>query len=526
VQLFLGGKLAVVALDLWGSDTGKPLEGDGSADRRGPGSSGASSEPKEPPSALAGAKKRTAKVKSSAKEPALKLEAETQAAVEPRGLLGPAQWAGLLNLLAGHHPHEQATAGSDDEEENGEGQVAAAADGGDDENDEADDADDDDEEENGDAAQAAGSSADTADLTSGAPEGASGAGGGRFEPLLLVVAAEMPFLWMSAPLTPADRAALAAADAQAALAAQPGSVEAQTAAAAARATAASRAASGLGPGPAVGRRVAASVLARNWTHGGHRNELATLVEALLAWRHGARGRDVLLLCGSGGGCGAGLESTLRAVSGAGPLGRWAAAAGQEPSLGMLCSGPVGCDAPLGPPQGFALAGRAGGVAGRDAAFDLGFSHTKVVREKNYAVVTLGVTPASPAGGSSGAAAESSGGGWTGWWSGAVVGGSRMDDAHPLPHRVQADDADDAADGVVSSADAQQASLRFDLEACGAGRFALAQLRAPPWWPRKFVAASDSKTRNTLRWLICECRGVLSHSQALGTRRRMSLCIVL
>jgi len=296
--------------------------------------------------------------------------------------------------------------------------------------------------------------------------------------------------------------------------------------AAARATAASRAASGLGPGPAVGRRVAASVLARNWTHGGHRNELATLVEALLAWRHGARGRDVLLLCGSGGGCGAGLESMLRAVSGAGPLGRWAAAAGQEPSLGMLCSGPVGCDAPLGPPQGFALAGRAGGVAGRDAAFDLGFSHTKVVREKNYAVVTLGVTPASPAGGSSGAAAESSGGGWTGWWSGAVVGGSRMDDAHPLPHRVQADDAEDTADGAVSSADAQQASLRFDLEACGAGRFALAQLRAPPWWPRKFVAASDSKTRNTLRWLICECRGVLSHSQALGTRRRMSLCIVL
>ena len=516
VQLFLDGKLAVVALDLWGSNTGKPLDEITPDEESNLTSSDSGSHVTTESveiSSPSKAKKKALK-KGKASTPALQRETGQKkeeppqgASTEPRGLLGAAQWAGLLNLLAGRHPHQTSGAAGDSNNEDEEAQ--AAENGDDDDEDENigglnDDEDEDDEDEDGEAAGGVDDDDDDEDdeddVANESSESTSASA--RFEPSLLVVAAELPFLWMGAPSSEKDRIPgvtgdASAADAQSGSLANANTKESpqSTPTATPGASAAAETGEGLNnaaPGPTnttlAGRRVAPSVLARNWTHGNHFNELATLFEALLTWRN-KEGREVLLLCGSGGGCEAGLESTLRVLPGQGPLGALAADKNQERTLGMLCSGPIGREAPKVMPQGFNLEGRAGGLPGRDAAYCLGYTHNKVVKDKNYAVVTLGVTPA--------AAATNSGGGggakkvstaWVGWWSGEIVSGRDMDERHPLPHRVQADD-DDGENGDEAQV---AASLRVDMEALGAGRFALSQLRVPSWWDQKFIKRSDGE----------------------------------
>ena len=513
VQLFLGGKVAVVALDLWGSNTGKPLD-EATPDEGNNTGSIVTTESSEVPSSSKAKKKTLKKGNASAQslQPVAatgkKEDSAQSASSEPRGLLGAAQWAGLLNLLSGHHPHQMPGASGDDDNDGEDEDVQAVENGDDDEDenigglhDEDDDEDDDDENGEGQVAGGPGDDDDDDDGVANANDGTNSSST-RFEPSLLVVAAELPFLWMSAPPSEKDRiagvteASTAGIPQSGASAAGPIAKEAPQITATARAGAAGAGADAgeppgngnVAPGPTnttlAGRRVAPSVLARNWTHGHHYNELATLFEALLTWRN-KPGREVLLLCGSGGGCEAGLETTLRVLPGQGPLGALAADKNQERTLGMLCSGPIGREVPKVAPQGFVLEGRAGGVSGRDPAYCLGYTHNRVVKEKNYAVVTLGVTPAAAAAALTSAANTSSvkpTNAWVGWWSGEIVSGREMEERHPLPHRVQADD-DEAQ---------VAASLRLDMESLGAGRLALSQLRAPPWWDQKFVKKSDGE----------------------------------
>jgi hypothetical protein len=83
VQLYFGGRLAIVGLDLWGSNSGAALW---------------------TPPLVAG--KRVSNALS--KRLGLKKEAEEEEPPEEekgKGVLGEEQWGALLDLLAGQHPH-------------------------------------------------------------------------------------------------------------------------------------------------------------------------------------------------------------------------------------------------------------------------------------------------------------------------------------------------------------------------------------------------------------------------------------
>ena len=116
-------------------------------------------------------------------------------------------------------------------------------------------------------------------------------------------------------------------------------------------------------------------------------QLVELLTELVRWRDGVEGRDVILVCGSGGGAGCGHVSIVRTA---------AAREYAEPDLTQLTVGPAsGSVVPIAPPWWSASGELGAGNAAQASSVGVSFTHTDVRREVNYGVLTVGVHGESP-----------------------------------------------------------------------------------------------------------------------------------
>ena len=107
----------------------------------------------------------------------------------------------------------------------------------------------------------------------------------------------------------------------------------------------------------------------------------------MKWRDNVEGRDVLLVCGSGGGAGCGHVTSIRTA---------AARDFAEPNLTQLTVGPTsGAVMPIAPPWYTSTGELGGGNAAQAASVGVAFTHTDVRREVNYGVLTVGVHGEAP-----------------------------------------------------------------------------------------------------------------------------------
>ena len=107
----------------------------------------------------------------------------------------------------------------------------------------------------------------------------------------------------------------------------------------------------------------------------------------MKWRDAVEGRDVLLVCGSGGGAGCGHVTSVRTA---------AARDYAEPNVTQLTVGPTsGSVMPMPPPWYTATGELGAGNAAQAASVGVAFTHTDVRREVNYGVLTVGVHGEAP-----------------------------------------------------------------------------------------------------------------------------------
>jgi hypothetical protein len=231
-------------------------------------------------------------------------------------------------------------------------------------------------------------------------------------------------------------------------------------------------------------------------------------------------------------------STLRATSG--PLAELV-----ETSLTQFVVGPSGgsggSDGLM--PSGFSNGPRTlsgGAQSTTDSSACISFSHQRTVHERNYAVLTLGVShdptapPATAAAAQAGApppsadlravagkrnkaankkSAKASGGGGGGggghnllvgrhygWWTADLVPESAMHSVHPLPastavlmllqEQQEEKEAAEESAGLRSGTGGAGGGGRSAAAAAGLDSLNLSTVRAPPWYFRKFLQMSD------------------------------------